>query len=181
MKTKIVMLQILFLLLISPEIFAKYFVEPHGAFIISGSNNSSTSTYSGPAYGVKVGYYEKEFGFNFGADLTHSSYNYINQTSTSAQFSKNDYGVFLGFNSQNRYRFWLSGYLTKSSVGNNYTSSGQTYEFGAGYSVSPKVSLNAYYRLPSFSKYTSNGADYNLGSSDDYSEISVGVSFPLEM
>ncbi len=170
------------LLLISQNSFAKYFVEPHGAFILSGSNSaSSASSYTGPAYGIKVGYYEKEFGFNYGADLTRSTYSYSSQTSSSAQFTKNDLGVFFGYNSQNRYRFWAGGYYTKSSVGSNYYTSGHTYEFGAGYSVSAKVSLNAYYRLPNFTKYTSNGTATTLSPAQSYSEMAVGVSFPLEM
>jgi len=170
-----------FIFLFSQNCFAKYFVEPHGAFILSGSSSSSSSSYTGPTYGAKFGYYEKEYGFNYGVDLTRSTYSYASQTSASAQFTKNDLGVFLGYNSQNRYRFWLGGYYTKSTVGSDYNSTGHTYEFGAGYSVSQKVSLNAYYRLPTFTKYTSSGKTYNISSSGSLSEIAVGVSFPLEM
>lgn len=164
------------------EASAKMFFEPHGAFIVSGSSDESGSQkYTGPMYGAKFGYYEKEFGLNYGVDITRTSYTYASDTVASTTFTRNDFGVFLGYNSQNYYRLWAAGYYTSTSYGSDSSLRGQTYEFGFGYKVSPKVSLNAYYRMPTFTKAKINGTSTDLNPKQANAEIALGVSFPLEL
>lgn len=169
-------------LLASNVASAKYFFEPHAAFIVSGKGDSTGSeSYTGPAYGAKFGYYQKEFGFNYGLDFTRSSYSYSNENSTSITFTRNEVGIFGGYNSQNKYRLWAGLYYASVSFDSDASYKGHTFEFGFGYAVAPKVSLNAYYRMPSYTKAKIGGTSSDLEPSQDFSEIVVGVSFPLEM
>ncbi len=171
-----------FLILFSQSVaFAKYFFEPHAAFILSGSSNiANAPTYSGPTYGAKLGFYQKSFGFNWGLDYSHASYTYSSGVVSSPSYSRNDTGIFLGFNSANQYRLWSQISYTKESILSDYVS-GRTLEFGFGYAISEKISLNALYRLPSYTNSYSNGAKTTLSPTIEYHELSAGISFPLEL
>ncbi len=172
------------LLTFSLSSHAKYFIEPHLGYIVSGSSDQTgAETYSGPSLGIKLGGREKEVGFNYGFDFNHSSYTYASGGGGSSSSSKrNDFGVFLGYNSSNPYRIWAGGYYTRLSLGSgdDYYS-GYTFEFGGGYLVSSKVSLNAYYRLPTFNKSSIGGTSQTLSPAISNHEFVIGVSFPLEM
>lgn len=172
-------------LFIATDVSAKYFVEPHGAFIISGSSDAPDTpdapSYSGPSFGAKLGYYQKEFGFNYGLDFTHSSYTYATRDTASATYSRNDIGLFLGYNSQNKYRLWGGVYYAKLTLSGSDYYNGHGFEIGFGYAVAPKVSLNIYYKLPTYTNSNMGGNSQKLNPAQSDSEIAVGVSFPLEM
>ncbi len=164
------------------DVSAKNFVEPHAAYIVTGSgDDESAPSYSGPSIGLKIGYYQKEFGFNFGVDFTRSTYTYSTKESASAKYSRNDMGLFGGYNSQNKYRFWAGLFYTKLALSGSDYNSGYGFEIGGGYSVAPKVSLNLYYKMPTYTNSNISGTSQKIEPSLTDTEIALGISFPLEI
>ena len=136
-------------------------IEPHIGYNVSGSTSSksitvsnATATYSdsyhGPQYGARLGY--QFLGVMGGLSYNHASYTLdeVNASvSSSVKSTRNDLGLFVGFNAPVLLRAWIA---YSFSVKQNHSASGNydkgsATELGLGFTGLPFLSLNLEYKM----------------------------------
>ena len=162
---------------------ASLLIEPHVAFNLNGSGEGSVNSishkyeYNGPQYGARLGL--QFLGLMAGVDYTRSSFDMEDKfsgTGVTDSFSRNETGVFVGYNFPILVRAWGTYYFSndaKNDRGDKY--SGNTKELGVGFTALPLLSINVMYRMVTWDEINS------VKISDDINanEIVVGVSLPL--
>lgn len=160
---------------------ASVIIEPHIAYNIYGNADYNTfkTKFNGTQYGSRFG--SQYLGFMGGLDFTHSSYTSKSTSmagQTSADVSRNQYGIFAGYNLPIFLRAWLVYYFfDKSSGSNNSWNKGNGLELGIGFTVLPSLNLNIAYRT---STYTSSNAG-PLNPAFKTKEIILGLSTPINL
>lgn len=158
---------------------ANVLIEPHIAYNIYGNADYNTfkTKFNGTQYGARFG--SQYLGFMGGLDFTHSAYTSKSTSmagNTSADVSRNQYGIFAGYNMPLFLRTWLGYYfLDKSSGSSNSWNKGNGLELGIGFTALPFLSLNLEYRT---STYTTSNAG-PLSPSFKTKEIVLGLSAPM--
>jgi hypothetical protein len=182
---------ILFLLSFTTFIFAEktqasLLIEPHLAYNLSGSGDAAAEVYdySGPQYGLRLGF--QYLGLMSGLDFTKSIYTLETKTlgtSSKADYDRNEFGVFLGYNLPVLLRVWgayyFSGEAKNKQSGNKIL--GNSTELGIGFTGIPFLSLNLMYRMINNEKQVINGRTSAMAPKQDLNEFVLGLSIPLNL
>ena len=197
MKSKLGKITFL-LLFASSTSWAAIRVEPLLGYRLFGGVNSQTpdgddrfreteSDYSGPVFGVKVGYPLPLplFGFVVGADVRLGSVTTkldLERSLKTTDLKTTDIGVFVGFTTLPLLNFWLSYFFSsewekeEEEVGRAEGSfsgwGGKGIGLGAGFTAFPFISFNVEYN-----KYTFDNETPSASGSD----ILLSVSLPLSL
>lgn len=186
-KTKFAGL-LLGLILMGNTASASLLVEPHIGYNLHASDKSTENgighdySYNGAEYGARVGF--QNFGFMGGLDYTHSGMT-LDDTPTSGAnaggtYNRNEIGIFAGYNLPILLRAWGAYYFkSKAEKDSNNYFKGNTFEVGVGFTALPFLSLNAVYRIVSWSEHNFNGSTYDPKTT--MNEIVIGVSLPLNL
>ena len=186
---------------------ASFLIEPHFGYNLSGSGTTGSGTtasefkYTGVQYGLRAGY--QYLGFMGG--LAYNRSNYVWKLSTSQltptintnyedSFTRNEVGLFLGYQFPIFFRLWGAYYFTNTAEDVDTTHStisiagampdlyptgyqfkGNTKELGIGYTGLPFVSINLSFRNVVHDN-TTTGA---VGISNN--EFVLGISAPFSV
>lgn len=163
---------------------ASLLIEPHLGFNVHGGGDVGATEYdyNGAQLGLRLGY--QNLGFMGGLDLTHSNFDLEGETNgvkTTSEMSRNEWGVFVGYNLPILLRAWGAYYFSNTTK-NDATSaeySGNTKELGIGFTGLPFLSLNLMYRMVTYDelKVGSVKTDPDM----DFKEIVLGVSLPFTL
>lgn len=170
-----------FLLIGSSCVTANLLLEPHVGYNIYGNADYNTfkTNFNGTQFGARLG--EQYLGFMGGLDFTYSLYTSKSTSlagNSTANVSRNQYGIFAGYNMPMFLRCWLSYYLLDKSTGStNSWNKGSAIEFGVGFTLLPFLSLNFEYRT---SNYTSSNAG-TFSPIFKSKEIVMGISAPITL
>ncbi len=170
---------------------ASMLIEPHLGFNVSGGGTTSGTefTYQGSQYGLRFG--GQYLGLMAGLDFNRSSYTWKRQSlangTTNDEFSRNELGLFAGYNLPILLRAWVAYYFTNTATDESsggYTADGDkykgnTFELGVGYTALPFLSLNMAYRNVRIDTQELAIASKKLGSNISNHEFVLGVSTPI--
>lgn len=166
---------------------AALLIEPHVGFNLHGSGESGSTDYSynGAQLGARIGY--QNLGLMAGMDFTHSGFELESKTNGSkstTDMTRNELGVFVGYNFPVLIRAWGAYYFTNTMKADNTTETkykGNTKELGVGFTGLPFLSINLMYRMVTHDEYESNISSGSLNPDLDFKEIVLGVSLPLTL
>lgn len=186
-KTKLTGL-IFGLVLMANTASASLLIEPHVGYNLNASGNTTENSvaheysYKGGEYGARLGY--QVLGFMAGLDYTHSSMSLddvtVSGTNYGGSYDRNEVGIFVGYNLPILLRGWGAYYFkSKAEKDSSNYFKGNTFELGLGFTALPFLSLNAMYRIVSWSQhqYGATSVDPSLTTN----EIVIGVSLPLNI
>lgn len=176
-------------------------IEPYLGFSLAGSGDTTFGTskydhsYSTPTIGGRLGY--SMLGFMGGIDYSMQSFDLeseVGSTTFKDGVSKNQLGIFVGYNLPILLRVWGTYYLSSKVEGDDANtasnfidsryefSDGGGYALGAGFTGLPFVSVNLEYRTIEYDKAELSGANItNYNEKMDLSEILLSVSLPLDL
>ena len=186
---------ILFTLLFSITLDANalLLLEPHLGYTLVGTGESSATPatmikHNGFQYGLRTGAMYN--GFMGGLDFTHSSFDQLT-SGYSNNFSRNEMGLFVGYNFPILIRVWTTynfSYNQEANSSSSLITSGSKYkghsiELGAGYSGFPYVSLNAALRMITLDELTTPSATTSLSGDLEINgrEFVLSVSAPFNL
>lgn len=175
-------------IVVLPVAKASLLIEPHVGFNVSGSgtNDGADDSYNGGQLGLKLGY--QTMGFMLGLDYTKSSFELEskdNSGTTKTDMSRNEIGVFAGYDFPVLARVWAGYYFSNTTKIDNTSDelTGNTKELGVGFKMLPlvltSVNLNFIYRMVDLDEYNSGGVKSKVDLS--YKEFVVGISLPFTL
>lgn len=187
-------------MLFATSSFAGILIEPQlgyslgggysGSYTISGVGSANTNfTYSGVSLGGRLGY--QMLGL-----MTGLNYAMTSGTSTckscspnvDVDYSKNDLGVFVGYNFPILLRAWVAyNFSSKMTFNQNVGSfhdgdyyKGKSTEIGVGFTGFPFLSINAIYRMHDLDESKSGSSTYTLSGLKP-TDITLAVSAPFNL
>ncbi len=189
------------LFVFSNQARAGLLIEPYLGFSLAGSGDSTFGTttydhsYSSPTVGGRLGY--GMLGFMAGIDYSMQSFDLkseVGSTTYEDGVSKNQLGLFVGYELPILLRVWGTYFLSGKIDGDDAQAAGtlfdSRYEFsdgggyalGAGFTGLPFVSINLEYRTLEYDKGELSGANItNYNEKLNLSEVMLSVSLPLDL
>jgi len=187
--------------LVLSNVNAGVLVEPYLGYSLAGSGDSKFGattydhSYSSPTIGARLGY--GMLGFMGGIDYSMQSFDLKSEfgsTEYKDGVSKNQLGLFVGYDFPILLRVWGTYFLSSSVDGGDPTaanrfiddreefSGGGGYALGVGFSGLPFVSINLEYRTLEYDKYELNGVTAsNYNEKLNLNEVLLSVSLPLDL
>ncbi len=165
---------------------AALLLEPHIGYNLSGSGDAGATEYdyNGPQLGARIGW--QNLGLMVGMDFTHSSFDLEAESSagkTKTDMTRNELGLFAGYNFPILVRAWGAYYFTNTMKGGSpeVKYKGNTKELGVGFTGLPFLSINLMYRMVNHDEFESSAGNGSLNPDLDFNEIVLGVSLPFTL
>jgi hypothetical protein len=180
-----------FIISISFSANAILHVEPHLGYALLGIGQdenvpAKTLQYNGAQYGLKLG--AQYLNGMAGIDFNHSSFDQLTNGYTN-DFSRNEFGMFAGYNFPAIARIWITYFFSSTSTANSSSdliASGDKYEgyameIGGGYNGLPYVSLNLAIRFVTLNEFITSSSTTKLSGSNEINnhELVFSVSSPF--
>ena len=179
--------------------YAGILIEPQLGYVLTGSysggitlNGTSATvnhSYNGAEYGARLGY---EFlGVMGGLNYSHSSPSLDCKScspSVTWSNSRNDIGIFAGYDAPLFIRAWLAyNFSSKSTATQTTTGStngdylkGSSTELGLGFKFIPFISINLIYRMMNYTSENVSNVNYTV-SGYKPTEFELAVSAPFNL
>ncbi len=159
---------------------ASLLIEPHLGYNIYGNADyqSASIKYNGAQYGARLG--GQYLGLMGGFDYTHSSFTYKTTGAADSDKTRNQFGVFVGYNLPVFVRAWFGYYFSDklTTTSNSSWIKGNGTELGLGFTGIPFLSINLQYRMSTYDETSTGGA---LTPNAKPKEFVLGVSAPFTL
>jgi hypothetical protein len=157
---------------------ASLLVEPLIGYNFNGKLGTDASRGSGTSYGGRLGY--QNMGFQLGLDYLNSTMDYGRGWGNNADFTSNEYGIFVGYKFPILVRVYAAYiFSANGEVGSYELSEGSGTKIGAGFTGLPFVNINLEYRRGTFGKSQVSGQAANNSANVDFSALLLSLSLPL--